>query len=250
MFDHVQIENLVKSPIFILLQTLGAIGPSLIAILLIRFLYGKEKLSQIFGQFKKWRVEKKWYFISILLIPFITLLSNVIIIASNVNGFVLSPDLPLGEMMNEIGLVGIVFSLPIIFVSQLFSSPLLEEFGWRGFALPRLQRTYNALGSSIILGLLWGIWHLPLVIAYGESLPLYLLSIIGCTILMTWVYNSTEGSLLMMLLFHASLNVSLNILAISREDLLSTALTWIVVGFVVWNYGSKNLSKTERFRWS
>lgn len=116
--------------------------------------------------------------------------------------------------------------------------------------MPKLQKKYNALASSIMLGIIWGIWHLPLVLTYGESLPLYLFSIVGATVLMSWVYNSTGGNLLMMLLFHASLNASLNVLALTREDPTTVILTWITVGFVIWKYGRNNLSKIHRYSWN
>jgi membrane protease YdiL (CAAX protease family) len=163
--------------------------------------------------------------------------------------FALPAESPLGQTLGDIGLLGLVLSLPVMFVSQLFTSPLLEELGWRGFALPMLQDKFNALGSSLILGLIWGAWHLPLILAYGDNILAYLALMIAHTVLMSWVFNSTGGSLLIALLFHASLNVSLNVLAIERQDVIQLLLTWAVVALVIVRYGAQDLSDSRRFRW-
>jgi hypothetical protein len=81
-------------------------------------------------------------------------------------------------------------------VYQLFSGPISEEAGWRGFALPRLQSKYNALVSSLILGVIWTFWHLPLFFLAGSAqkgipFPIYLVLICTLTLYITWVYNNT-----------------------------------------------------------
>ena len=244
-----QAESLLNSRVFILLQTLGAAGPSLAAIFVVRSLYGRQKLNELFGRFKKWKVGKGWYLVSIFMVPLIALASIGVRGLAGSESFTLPAESPLGQTLDDIGLLGLVLSLPVIFVSQLFTSPLLEELGWRGFALPMLQDKFNALGSSLILGLIWGAWHLPLILAYGDNILAYLALMIAHTILMSWVFNSTGGSLLIALLFHASLNVSLNVLAIERQDVIQLLLTWAVVALVVVRYGGQDLSDSRRFRW-
>ena len=101
----------------------------------------------------------------------------------------------------------------------------------------------------MILGLIWGAWHLPLTLAYGDNVLAYLALMLAHTILMSWVFNSTGGSLLIALLFHASLNVSLNVLAIERQDVIQLLLTWAVVALVIVRYGAQDLSDSRRFRW-
>ena len=247
-----QAESLLNSPVFILLQTLGAAGPSLAAVFVVHSLYGRQKLNELFGRFKKWKAGKGWYLVSIFMVPLIAFASiSVRALAALVGSesFALPAEYPLRQTLDDIGLLGLVLSLPVIFVSQLFTSPLLEELGWRGFALPMLQDKFNALGSSLILGLIWGAWHLPLILAYGDNVLAYLALMIAHTILMSWVFNSTGGSLLIALLFHASLNVSLNVLAIERQDVIQLLLTWAVVALVIVRYGAQDLSDSRRFRW-
>jgi membrane protease YdiL (CAAX protease family) len=100
------------------------------------------------------------------------------------------------------------------FVVILFTGgPLQEEFGWRGYALPRLQGRFNALVSSIIIGFMWGLWHLPyffigteLTYAYG-IIPQIITAIL-LSILLTWLFNNTGGSVLVALIFHNMFNLS------------------------------------------
>ncbi len=94
----------------------------------------------------------------------------------------------------------------------LFGGPLNEEMGWRGFALPRLQLRYSPLIASVIIGILWGLWHVPLhfMNAYGGGAFGAIIRIqeIPVAILFTWLYNLSKGSLLAMLLLHASINTT------------------------------------------
>ncbi len=96
----------------------------------------------------------------------------------------------------------------------LFQGPLQEEFGWRGYALGRLQTRFNALNSSIILGLVWGAWHLPYFWIGEEAIYAYtflplVFSAILMSILLTWLYNNTGGSILAALVFHTMFNYSM-----------------------------------------
>jgi membrane protease YdiL (CAAX protease family) len=252
IFKSIDPANAFASPGFVMLQTLGAAGPSLVAIFLVRRLYGKEKLKSLLERFRIWRVSMRWYLAAILLTPSIAAASiGVHAIFASLRGeaLVLPPGSPLGQTVGELGVVGLVFWLPVMFIGQIPSSPLLEEAGWRGFALPVLQGRLNAIASSLILGLAWGAWHLPLIISYGDPVLAYFLLIVANTILITWVFNNTGGSLLLAMLFHASLNISFSVLEIYQDDLVRLILTWAVVFVVVLGYGGKDLSPSGRFRW-
>jgi len=98
-------------------------------------------------------------------------------------------------------------------VILLTAGPLQEEFGWRGYALPRLRARFGALAASLILGVLWWLWHLPLTFVPGRfmagTLPLFALlgpEIVLTAVLFTWLYNHTGGSVLPALLFHTMMN--------------------------------------------
>jgi membrane protease YdiL (CAAX protease family) len=126
-----------------------------------------------------------------------------------------------------------------------FPNTLGEELGWRGFALPRLQARYSALVSSIILGLFWGSWHIPLWIAFGQTgLPLLIdvVSMVQLAILYTWVYNSTGGSLLLVWLFHFAMTVTQYFLP-RIPTLTDDVLSWSIAVLVVIIAGARHLSR-------
>ena len=111
--------------------------------------------------------------------------------------------------------------------------PLGEEPGWRGFALPRLQRLHGPLVGSLILAPLWALWHLPMFWVPARSFPptlpnigLFVIASIPFTIIMTWVFNNTKGSVLMAILVHWTFDFTFVIL-----NLLFTAP-------IVTDYGS------------
>jgi membrane protease YdiL (CAAX protease family) len=102
----------------------------------------------------------------------------------------------------------------------LRGGPFLEEFGWRGFALPRMQRQFGPLGASLLLGVLWAFWHSPFFLPggftpHGASLlfiGLFVLVALASTMLMTWVFNHTQGSLLLAFLAHDSIDAAADFL--------------------------------------
>lgn len=97
-----------------------------------------------------------------------------------------------------------------IFIATLFQAGLAEESGWRGFLLPRLQSRYTALTYSLILGLIWALWHLhPQNLSQlGPYTAWYILGTISFSVILTWVYNHTHGSLIIAVLLHAASNTS------------------------------------------
>jgi hypothetical protein len=83
-----------------------------------------------------------------------------------------------------------------------------EEPGWRGFALEHLQRTRSPMASSVILGCIWALWHLPLMGSEFAPavIPAFLLGLFAATFIQTWMYNRTRGSILMQMIFHSAVN--------------------------------------------
>jgi membrane protease YdiL (CAAX protease family) len=128
----------------------------------------------------------------------------------------------------------IIFS--ILFASMI---PFIEELGWRGYALNRLQEKRSALASSLILGVVWSVWHLPMFFvrdSYQASLGigtpsfwLFLFGIVPLTFALTWIYNNTGRSTLAVILFHSMVNFTGELIALSeRADTFSIYL-WFVV---------------------
>src|SRR5262245_56636712 len=211
---------------FIVFAVLGNIMPSLVGILLTALFSGKSGLGELFRRLGQVRVPLIWYAVVLLLPPVLWLVALGV------------PTL--------LGLATIAFAFPIVGVLGSFVAGFGEELGWRGFALPRLQARQSALSASLLLGVLWGLWHLPLNIAIG-LLPLtaaglvqfifFLLHIIAYSLLFTWVYSNTKGSLFLMVLFHMVFDiVGFTILTPSNTwifPVLYIILNWVVVTIVV-----------------
>jgi len=133
-----------------------------------------------------------------------------------------------------------------------------EEIGWRGYALPRLQQRMSALAASVLLGLVWGAWHLPLFFmaetAQASLSPsLFAVNAIALSVIFTWLYNSTAGSLLLAVLFHGAINTwySVVVVGLVPDDpqAFTTAATFvaaaIAVGLVAL-FGPSSLAPTSR----
>lgn len=103
------------------------------------------------------------------------------------------------------------FAFNIVFATVLGGGQ--EEFGWRGFALPSLQARYNALTASILVGLVWALWHAPLFVfdVYAMNPALYAVSVIAFAVILTWLYNSSRACVPVAILMHGSINASVNL---------------------------------------
>ena len=185
----------------------------LLAVVVIwRLIANLSETRQSFVATLQWPKSWIWYVLALGLWPLMVVVSNMF-----AKTFALSvppnpswPNVPL---------------LPILLESflwiLLFGGPLNEEPGWRGFALPRLQSRYSPLVASIILGAIWGFWHVPLHfmgVYYGGALGSVIrLQEIPRAILFTWLYNRTKRSLLIVLFFHAAINTTSLFLSRSFE---------------------------------
>ena len=180
---------------------LGAFGPVVAAVLLTARESGRAGVRSLLGRVVRWRVAPVWYGV-VLLGPLLVQLAA------------LALHTVLGGPQPD--LAALVGSLPLVLAQSLYFVlfvALPEEVGWRGYALPGLQARYNALLASVILGVIWALWHLPLffnpsTIYARQPFVVFLAFLVPFTILLTWVYNGTGGSLLMVVLLHAVVNAS------------------------------------------
>jgi len=179
------------------LLILGSWTPNIAAFLVLRFVLREEgEVRQLVAGWGKWRVGVRWYLMALSPL-FIALLAAAVFVA--LGGTPTEPEQPIG--------------LPLLmsFLLSAVTGATGEELGWRGFLLPRLQRRVNALTSSLIVGVVWALWHLPLwfLPGYGwETIPYwaFALGAISSSILFTFVLNNTGGSLLMASIIHLALN--------------------------------------------
>jgi membrane protease YdiL (CAAX protease family) len=198
------------------LALLAGYGPALAAIIVASLAYGRQGLRALFGRLLRWRVGIWWYLIVLFLPALLTLLALTI---NSLTGGA-SPDFsavsfPFGPPETPLWQKIIVLFL----VFALGFDGLGEEIGWRGFALPKLLERYSPIISSLILGALWAIWHFPYALTRGTFLsevPLhwFFLNLLAMSIIYTWIFINTGGSLLLPLLFHAAGNTTSNLLPI------------------------------------
>jgi membrane protease YdiL (CAAX protease family) len=185
---------------FLILAIFGGFGPSLAGMIASRIAKGKGGAGQLLASLKTWRVKPIWYIISLLLVPCLNLLRFAFFAAAG-------KPLSLGVILSRLAL-GLMW--------PIFAS-LGEEFGWRGTALPEAQSRFRPVSASLLVGFLWGMWHLPTdYLAVGHYgllfIPYFLLIgpllVMPYSILMTWIYNRTNKSMLLMVLFHYSVTFS------------------------------------------
>jgi membrane protease YdiL (CAAX protease family) len=116
-----------------------------------------------------------------------------------------------------------------------------EEVGWRGYALPRLATHLGLGGASVFLGVIWALWHLPLFFlpgagSEGQSFPIYLLHVTALSVAMSWLYWKAEGSLLLVMLMHASVNNTTGLVpaavsnAVGPMSFGGSLVAWATVG--------------------
>lgn len=172
---------------------IGGSVPSVLAIIYTGLINGKAGLKQLLGKITIWKLNPFWYLFSIFYMYAIFYLPAVI---CNIFG-----------NYYELKLRYAPLYLLYLFTGQLLAGPISEELGWRGFILPRLQRKFNPLIASIILGVIHVLWHIPLFFLYiTEPFSQYLLKVVCVSILYTWIYNHTKGSLVAVCLLHANYN--------------------------------------------
>jgi membrane protease YdiL (CAAX protease family) len=179
-------------------------GPTLAAFIMTATTEGREGVRRLLGRYVLWRVGLRWYMFALLGVPLIMLLGTM----------VYSMELPnLGALGGPSYLLSYLLSFALVTV---LGGPLLEEGGWRGFALPRMERLHGPLLASLILGILWALWHLPefLVPSWTAAMgggsivviTLFTITAVTFTVVITWVFNNTRASLLLAILVHASID--------------------------------------------
>jgi membrane protease YdiL (CAAX protease family) len=193
-----------------LLLILGVLGPTLSAVILSGLETGRRGMADLLRGALRWRVKVWWY---AFVLAFWVVLLAIAWGVADISG--IHP-----RTVDDPPLAGFPFLFLIIL---LIGGPLQEEFGWRGYALRRLRNRRTALSSSLIVGMFWGVWHIPIFfvqgtwhydLVSGRSLPVtlffiayFVLVTVPLSVIYAWVYFGT-GSLLLTILLHASMNTA------------------------------------------
>jgi membrane protease YdiL (CAAX protease family) len=181
------------------------------------------------------RIQPIWWCVISLLYPATLLLAYLIVKSTSLGTAILEP------VGSFVGRSPALVLLSFLFIAIL--GPISEEPGWRGYALGRLQAHYSPLVASLVLGVIWWGWHLPLAFVQGSFLqgsgasPAFLAGYLGTvilySILFTWVYNHTERSILAIIVFHFSINLTTGMLAPPYEVFMVTTFVLIAIVAVV-----------------
>ena len=227
----------------LVLVILASNVPSAVAIVLTAIVLGRGALRKLLARLLIWRVSPFWYLV-VFLGP-VALTGGVVLLNSLMGG----PALSLG--MTLVG-AAIFFAFSVV-----PGSALGEEIGWRGYVLPRLQSRMSALSAALLIAPIWGLWHLPLWLT-GDPVKTptfyvaFFAAVFPMSVLLTWVYNSTGGSLLMVVILHATVNLPVTLVIDDLgtrgrvPSLLYFGLLVVAAIVVVMVAGPKHLSRKHR----
>jgi membrane protease YdiL (CAAX protease family) len=210
----VVLQERIPPAVALLLVVSGSLVPSTTALVLVGRLHGRSEVQRLLRRLLMGRVGIGWY-VAILALTALAVCAVWV-------GTLLGVPPPV--------VVATIPGVVSIFLLSIFpGSAMGEEIGWRGFALPRLQAGHSALAASLIVGAVWGTYHLPLFLLGSTTRPIALflpfaLSCVIMSIFYTWMYNGTGGSLLIAVLLHAATNLPLSIVYAPLEE-------WVVPVF-------------------
>lgn len=228
----------IGGPFFLL----GAFGPMISAFIVTYRVSGRPGCFKLVRQFFTVKIHYKWYLLAFFIpVAIVLLVLLFLLVATDAD-------------------IEINFMDPFEFLAAFLVNLLIvtgEEFGWRGFALPRLQKKYSALISSIILGVLWSIIHFPLFFVQPERaagvhllivVPGFVLLMVFLAIIITFLYNGARGSILIPCIFHASLGVSNHLYKSPNHDYdlfamyLFLGVTFLFALLITLKFGYRNLA--------
>jgi membrane protease YdiL (CAAX protease family) len=178
-------------PLFLL----GIFAPGIVGTLLTWRAEGGAGVRGLLKPITRWDVAARWYVFAILYFATVKALAAV-------GARVIAGSWPVMTQSALLLPFAIAFSTPV---------QAGEEVGWRGYALPRLSKRFGLPAASVMLGMIWAVWHLPLFYiagadTTGQSFPVYMAQVTGLSVAIAWLYARTNGSLLLVMLMHSSIN--------------------------------------------
>jgi len=211
-----------------LLLLLGTFAPSVVALWLTARADGRAGTRAMLSRLLEWRVGARWYVFAV------GYMAAIKLAVALVHRVATGAWPPLGQEVWYIIIVSVVMTT----VGQSG-----EEIGWRGYALPRLAARLGLARASVLLGLIWACWHLPLffvpgISQTGQSFPVYLLMVPALSVAIAWLYGHTNGSLLLAMLMHAAINQTARIVptadtaATNPLALSDSLVAWLTLIFL------------------
>ena len=220
------------------LSIISGFGPSIAAFVTIALFGGQKELRAWLANALIWRVGWQWYALAFAVPPLVMLLALAVHAGSGGN----VPASPvIGHFPLAIASFGLVF---------LIGGPLGEEFGWRSYAAPALGGKMGWRAASLVIGVIWGLWHVPLFLMAGTaqfqmSLAMFMLNILAGSVLFSWLFLQSKGSVIPALVAHTSLNAwagPLSIIPTPDTSRPYAVVTGILVILAVWLLTRPDLS--------
>jgi uncharacterized protein len=222
------------------LLLLGTFAPSIVAVSLTYRAEGRAGVTALLGRILQWQIGARWYLFAVSLLPAIKL-------AVALTHRALAGAWPrFGNESPVTILIAIVFSTPV---------QAGEEVGWRGYALPRMAARLGFGPASIVLGAIWGLWHLPLFFVpgedYGQPFFVFAMGTTALSVAIAWLYANTKGSLLLTMLMHSAVNQTVGIVPDTLAEpgnpfslrapvpfYLTVGFLWISAGYFLFRFRS------------
>lgn len=211
------------------LLLLGTFAPALMALAVTARDEGRRGVRVLLRRMIQWQVGWRWYLFAVAYMPAVKL--SVALIYRLMTG-----------AWPRFG----TDSWYIIVSAIIISTPVQagEEIGWRGYALPRLAGRFGFARASLLLGLIWACWHLPLFFVpgadkYGQSFPVWTLQVVALSVAITWLYAGAGGSLLLTMLMHSAVNQTVGIIPSANPNpgnpfTLSVSLVMRLTAMFLW----------------
>lgn len=190
------------------LHFLGSLGPLLSAFAVTGLVSGQSGIRELLGRVFRWKVPVAWHLLA-WCGP-----AALYAIAAVVARVVWGQWPPFSQFGHSEEFSQL--AVPVYWALSVICYGFGEEVGWRGFALPRLQQKYSQLTSAAVLSIIWALWHLP-VFWFSTGLSQmgpaeifgWYISLLTGSVLLTWMYNGARGSVLIVAVFHATLDVAM-----------------------------------------
>jgi membrane protease YdiL (CAAX protease family) len=229
-----------SAPIPFSLHYIYAFGPTIAAVVMTGLVSGTEGLKELFGRVFKWRVRPIWW---IMALSPLWLFGLIVVGQRMIAGEWLD--------LNSLGQVNFLpqLNLGVALGLWVLTFGLGEEIGWRGYALPRMQKKRSALSATLILATLWALWHWPLFFyVLDPSILLgWVIGLIAGAIIFTWLYNSSQGSVLMLILWHGCFNfITASKAGESTAAIILNAIVMAWAFIVVLKFKPAKLSSEEK----
>jgi len=221
-----------------LLFYLGVFAPGIVAVWLTHRHQGSKGIGALLGRLVQVGARLRWYAFALAYMAAVKL--TAALIHRLVSG-----------AWPRFGTEPILLMLGAILLSMLIFGQAGEELGWRGYALPRLAARIGLGPASVVIGVIWAAWHLPLffipgIETTGQSFPLYALGVIALSVAISWLYANTNGSLFLTMLMHSAINNTKDIVptgarppanpfspSASLMGWITAALLWVCAGYLL-----------------